>query len=549
VAQPLSLLAATQAGVSPGEAGEALPLDLTALSLEQLMALRVGGRAPQAQEEAAPEAAAASAGLAGVSKPTGTPGQKTNDLPSDLTALSLLQLMNLPVRAPDAEEDEEKELVEDAADEAETVPEVAQVQDQEDADSAPAEGSAPEANDGGGADFSAAELGEVDRELPQDLAFMLALEGDDPLGDGDPTAAEGGVAPLQFLVSGGHQVGGSADAFDPDNSSGQGAAGAGPGPAPGGAGPGPGNQAPVAADDTALTAPDTPLVLAVLGNDGDADGDPLGVAVITQGASGTVAVNPDGTLLYTPNPGFTGADGFTYTVSDGNGGTDTASVTLYVGNATEGGAGDDALNGGPGTDVILGHGGDDTISGASGDDLLYGGDGDDALSGASGNDVICGGAGDDTISAASGDDVLYGGSGNDTLGAASGADLLYGGAGDDLLIWHGSNVVVDGGDGMDTLVAAGADIDLSAFGGTLTGIEAIELSGDGAGTTVILGAQDILDMSSSDTVTIAGDAGDSVDAGSGWADAGIIGGYHVYTQGLATLNLDIDLSVNPDIAP
>ncbi len=539
VAQPLSQLAATPAGVSPGEAGEALPLDLTALSLEQLMALRVGGRAPQDPDDALPDdwlpTLAASPGLEGVSKPTGTPGQGTDDLPADLTALSLLQLMNLPVRAPDAEEDEEPELAEEAAEEVEAGADVAQVQDQEDA-----ENPAPEANDGGAA-FSAADLGEVDGELPQDLVFMLALEGDDPLGDGDSSASEAGVAPLNFLVSANDAGGGSAVAFDPGGSSSQGA--------PGGAGPGPGpgNQAPVAADDTALTAPDTPLVLTVLGNDSDPDGDPLGVAVVTQGANGTVAVNPDGTLLYTPNPGFTGADSFTYTVTDGNGGTDTAGVALYVGNATEGGPGNDSLTGGPGTDVILGHGGDDTISGASGDDLLYGGDGDDALSGASGHDVLFGGAGDDTLSGAAGNDVLYGGSGDDTLDGASGADQLYGGAGDDLLIWNGSDAVVDGGDGMDTLVAAGADIDLSVFGGTLTSIENIELSGDGAGTSVVLDAQDVLDMSDTDTLTIAGDLGDSVDAGSGWTDGGIVGGIHVYTQGLATLNLDIDLSVNPDI--
>ncbi len=545
MAQPLSLLAVTQAGVSPGEVGEALPPDLTALSLEQLMALRVGGRLPQDPDAALRDDwlpnLAASPGLEGVASAARGPEGRTPDLPADLTALSLLQLMNLPVRAPEPEEDEEPALAEDAAEEIETGADVAQVQDQEDANSEPAESPAPEADAGGGADFSAADLGEVDGELPQDLVFMLALEGDDPLGDGDLTASEGGIAPLQFLVSVNDAGGGSAAAFDPGGSSSQGASG--------GAGPGPGNQAPVAADDTALTAADTPLVLAVLGNDSDPDGDPLGVAAVTQGANGTVAVNPDGTLLYTPNPGFTGADSFTYTVTDGNGGTDTAGVTLYVGNATEGGPGNDSLSGGPGIDVILGHGGDDTISGASGDDLLYGGDGDDALSGASGHDVLYGGAGDDTLSAAAGDDVLYGGSGDDTLDGASGADQLYGGAGDDLLIWHGSNAVVDGGAGLDTLVAAGADIDLSAFGGTLTSVEAIELSGDGTGTSVLLDAQDVLDMSSSDTLTIAGDVGDSVDAGSGWTDGGIAGGYHTYTQGLATLLVDIDMTVNADITP
>ena len=96
MAQPLSLLAATQAGVSPGEAGEALPADLIALSLEQLMALPVGGRAPQDPDDAL-EGLAASGALAGVATAARGPEGKAPDLPADLTALSLLQLMNVPV--------------------------------------------------------------------------------------------------------------------------------------------------------------------------------------------------------------------------------------------------------------------------------------------------------------------------------------------------------------------------------------------------------------------------------------------------------------------
>ena len=45
---------------------------------------------------------------------------------------------------------------------------------------------------------------------------------------------------------------------------------------------------------------------------------------------GTVAVNADGSCSYTPASGFAGFDTFTYTLSDGNGGTDTASVRIEV---------------------------------------------------------------------------------------------------------------------------------------------------------------------------------------------------------------------------
>jgi hypothetical protein len=59
------------------------------------------------------------------------------------------------------------------------------------------------------------------------------------------------------------------------------------------------------------------------------DGDTLAVASVTQGSDGTVTNN--GTdVTYTPNADFSGLDSFTYTVSDGNGGTDTATVSVTV---------------------------------------------------------------------------------------------------------------------------------------------------------------------------------------------------------------------------
>src|SRR3989304_3498173 len=38
---------------------------------------------------------------------------------------------------------------------------------------------------------------------------------------------------------------------------------------------------------------------------------------------------------YTPDPTYTGPDSFTYTISDGNGGTDTATVLIDVGNVND----------------------------------------------------------------------------------------------------------------------------------------------------------------------------------------------------------------------
>ena len=89
------------------------------------------------------------------------------------------------------------------------------------------------------------------------------------------------------------------------------------------------SDTPDAANDTASPESIAPVVIDVLGNDNDPDGDTLTVTSVTQGTNGSVAINADGTLTYTPYPwAFQGNDSFTYTISDGNGGTDTATVTV-----------------------------------------------------------------------------------------------------------------------------------------------------------------------------------------------------------------------------
>ena len=56
----------------------------------------------------------------------------------------------------------------------------------------------------------------------------------------------------------------------------------------------------------------------VLDNDDDADGglDPSSVAIVAQPAQGTAVPQPDGSVVYTPAPGTSGQDGFSYTVAD-----------------------------------------------------------------------------------------------------------------------------------------------------------------------------------------------------------------------------------------
>ncbi len=91
------------------------------------------------------------------------------------------------------------------------------------------------------------------------------------------------------------------------------------------------NDKPKADDDSAVTQEDTPIVrIDVLANDTDVDDDSLKITTITQGANGSVSINSDNTLSYTPKADFCGSDAFTYTVSDGKGGTDTAAVNVTV---------------------------------------------------------------------------------------------------------------------------------------------------------------------------------------------------------------------------
>ncbi len=90
------------------------------------------------------------------------------------------------------------------------------------------------------------------------------------------------------------------------------------------------NGGPLANDDSAVTDEGTPVVIDVLANDFDPDGDPLTVDNVTQPANGSAVNNGDGTVTYTPDPGFNGMDSFAYSISDDQGASDSATVTVTV---------------------------------------------------------------------------------------------------------------------------------------------------------------------------------------------------------------------------
>jgi len=283
------------------------------------------------------------------------------------------------------------------------------------------------------------------------------------------------------------------------------------------------NDDPVAEDDSAKTPINTPVVIAVLANDSDVDGDPLTVISATS-PDGTVDINPDGTITFTPDTDFFGETTIDYTISDGNGGTDSAVVTLLVNDGivsgTDGddlidvnytgdpegdmvdagdnifpgsGPEDDIILAGDGNDTVMAGLGDDYIDGGDGDDLIFGGDGDDTIIGGDGSDTVYGGAGDDYIDTSGSNpmtdygyltilpedtdkeddrDFVDGGDGNDTIFTGDDRDTIYGGAGDDYIDGGLDDDLIHGGDGDDTIIGGhgsdeihGGDGDDLIYGG------------------------------------------------------------------------------------
>lgn len=92
------------------------------------------------------------------------------------------------------------------------------------------------------------------------------------------------------------------------------------------------NTAPVAEDDTFTVNEDVTTELDVLANDSDSDNtlDGTSITLLTGVSNGTLIYNGDGTFDYTPDAEFSGSDSFTYTLTDPNGASDTATVSITV---------------------------------------------------------------------------------------------------------------------------------------------------------------------------------------------------------------------------
>lgn len=95
------------------------------------------------------------------------------------------------------------------------------------------------------------------------------------------------------------------------------------------------NQPPVAVNDRYTVPQDGALTVdaahGLLANDSDRDGNPLQIGSISSMTPGSqLALNPDGSFIYAPAPGFVGTETFTYQASDGHALSTPATVAFQV---------------------------------------------------------------------------------------------------------------------------------------------------------------------------------------------------------------------------
>lgn len=81
------------------------------------------------------------------------------------------------------------------------------------------------------------------------------------------------------------------------------------------------NDPPVAVDDRIIFRRNAPQKLRVVQNDFDVDGqiEPGTIGIVSPPQNGRVTIGSNGVIIYTPNPGFSGTDAFTYVVWDDRG--------------------------------------------------------------------------------------------------------------------------------------------------------------------------------------------------------------------------------------
>jgi Ca2+-binding RTX toxin-like protein len=335
------------------------------------------------------------------------------------------------------------------------------------------------------------------------------------------------------------------------------------------------NDPPSAGDDTFSSDEDTALSGSVLANDSDVEG-PLAVSLAAGPANGSLSLNADGTFTYTPAADFTGADGFGYLVTDGDGATASASVTIdvipvndppIVGNEIWAVSAASAMA--VATSALLANDSDPEggllavtgVGNASNGTVVLGGTTVTYAAGAAGaasfeytvadsggasrtgfvsvtnvrvtagadtidisglgasHALIDGGNGNDAIAGGAGVDSLIGGAGSDALDGDAGVDSLSGGAGNDTLDGGAGADALSGGAGNDTYVVD--DVGDSVFEAAGAGTDLVRSSltwmlGAGLENLTLIGSGAIDGTGNALANVITGNGADNrLDGGSG----------------------------------
>ncbi|TAL40169.1 MAG: tandem-95 repeat protein [Alphaproteobacteria bacterium] len=325
------------------------------------------------------------------------------------------------------------------------------------------------------------------------------------------------------------------------------------------------NTPPVAQDDAITAAWGTALTGNLLADNGsgadtDPDNDTLQVveSSVTTAGGFVIGLAANGSFSFTPPADFLGSDSFSYTVSDGHGGTDTANVTLNVtapAGAIVGTSGADVLAGTGSNNLVFALGGDDTVTASGGSDTVFGGSGNDTLDGGSGSDMLSGGSGNDTyvvngtgdlvtenldagadtvlssisytltpnienltltgINNIRGtgnalDNMITGNSGNNSLDGGLGADTMAGGLGNDTYILDnaGDSITENPDEGIDTVKAGFSYVLGATFENlTLTGTGNFDATGNDANNIILGNAGDNIIDGGTGADTMKGGAG------------------------------------------
>lgn len=298
------------------------------------------------------------------------------------------------------------------------------------------------------------------------------------------------------------------------------------------------NEAPKAANDGVSTQEDKSVIINVVANDSDDKTDVTRLKIaVSEPANGTVKVNSDGTVTYTPKANFNGIDQFEYQLTDAGGlVSGRAKVTInidpvndapivtkvisdqvfyserginfkasdifaevdgegltYSASLSDGSALPSWISFNSSTQTFSGNAPSTnenfTIKLTATDDsgnststniklkidnsIIHGTDGNDVMAGTSGNDVIDGGKGDDIVSGGNGSDILFGGEGNDKIYSS-------GWSNDTMTGDAGSDIFVIGNDAISNDIITDFDvtdsnekIDLSNFAASKHGISTL----------------------------------------------------------------------------